>query len=401
MIFSNHILLRQDAAIGGDPKFREMSHFLTSHSHQDRMLDTHLGDLSPRKDPPFFWGGKTLWEVENSKDINFLKTDFIIFMSYLASFGLFWHWTKPLNTWIFFHQDGIESMNRRVRTLAHAKSPVRKSFPSSPRPDRTDLRLGWAVRESTKTFLDLSAFNIDILIFKILISNLWQLIKSVYTILVSSPWGVGILQIYCVARFAMAGSSISGVSGSDPSSSDSPKQVLGLDAVTWSFNQLAGETLEVWKSPPGSTLRPWFHDKRHWVKYLMVNSQCYNCFSLQELNRRLKWREELDRTGGCLVSEHLDGTATVFRSLPFCFGQHRSSQPAEAEKAAAMILLHCSPSMQKDGFQHKNTCWTNSSKFNMLLEDLEGTCGGWWRMWSWEGIPTWSTTATGGPVSWT
>lgn len=30
--------LRKDVAIGGDPKFREMSHFLTSYSHQERAL---------------------------------------------------------------------------------------------------------------------------------------------------------------------------------------------------------------------------------------------------------------------------------------------------------------------------------------------------------------------------
>jgi len=131
---------QKDVAIGGDPKFREMSHFLTSHTHQDRMVDMHLGpgESSPRK-------------------------------------------------------DGIESMNRRVRSLAHeakSESPTHKSFPSSP-------------------------------------------------------------------RFAMAGSSITGGAGtagwsqsspSQPSSSDtpleSPRKMLGMDA---------------------------------------------------ELNRRLKWREELDR----------------------------------------------------------------------------------------------------------
>lgn len=125
---------QKDVAIGGDPKFREMSHFLTSHSHQERLVGMHLGDVgvgtpSPRK-------------------------------------------------------DGIESMNRRVRSLAHdakVESPTQRSFPSSP-------------------------------------------------------------------RFAMAGSSITGVvaAAPSPSDADSPRapQALGLDA---------------------------------------------------ELQRRLKWREELDR----------------------------------------------------------------------------------------------------------
>lgn len=31
--------LRKDVAIGGDPKFREMSHFLTSHTHQDGRVE--------------------------------------------------------------------------------------------------------------------------------------------------------------------------------------------------------------------------------------------------------------------------------------------------------------------------------------------------------------------------
>lgn len=30
---------RKDVAIGGDPKFREMSHFLTSHTHQDGRVE--------------------------------------------------------------------------------------------------------------------------------------------------------------------------------------------------------------------------------------------------------------------------------------------------------------------------------------------------------------------------
>lgn len=122
---------QKDVAIGGDPKFREMSHFLTSYTHQERLVGMHHGDVSPRK-------------------------------------------------------DGIDSMNRRVRSLAHdakVESPTHRSFPSSP-------------------------------------------------------------------RFAMAGSSITGAVAAAPSNpssdADSPRasQALGLDA---------------------------------------------------ELNRRLKWREELDR----------------------------------------------------------------------------------------------------------
>ena len=49
-------------AIAGDPKFIEMNHFLTSYTHQEplafrlsvawqeRLVDTHCGDESPRKD---------------------------------------------------------------------------------------------------------------------------------------------------------------------------------------------------------------------------------------------------------------------------------------------------------------------------------------------------------------
>lgn len=73
---------QKDVAIGGDPKFREMSHFLTSYSHQERLQTMHRGDESPRK-------------------------------------------------------DGIESMNNRARKLAleakNAESPTQRSFPSSPR----------------------------------------------------------------------------------------------------------------------------------------------------------------------------------------------------------------------------------------------------------------------------
>jgi hypothetical protein len=42
-------IARKDVAIGGDPKFREMSHFLTSYTHQERLLGMHHGDVSPRK----------------------------------------------------------------------------------------------------------------------------------------------------------------------------------------------------------------------------------------------------------------------------------------------------------------------------------------------------------------
>jgi hypothetical protein len=43
-------IARKDVAIGGDPKFREMSHFLTSYTHQERLVGMHHGDVSPRKD---------------------------------------------------------------------------------------------------------------------------------------------------------------------------------------------------------------------------------------------------------------------------------------------------------------------------------------------------------------